>query len=96
MADAREAFFVRKQKENILQQEEAIEQQYNREFFTPQAKDALYVDPKNSVRGPARNTQVARTVQKGRTNTMAEEIRPVVRATQKATTPSRRTVSQKR
>lgn len=76
MADDRESFFIKKQKETQVRQEETIEQQYAREFSTPQTKEALYFDAKNSAKGPVRNTQISRTVQKGRTNTMTEEYRP--------------------
>ena len=57
MAVERETFFLKKQKEDILQQTEAIEQQYNREFFSPKSKENLNAYPRNSERVPARNTQ---------------------------------------
>jgi len=50
MADSREAFFTKKTKDNIIQKETAIEEQYNREqmggreIYTPQA-ESKYNNP---------------------------------------------------
>lgn len=51
MADSREAHFTKKTKDNIIQKETAIEEQYNREqmggreIYTPQAESSKYNNP---------------------------------------------------